>query len=62
MTLPGMSEDPMRFSIDDHDLTVIRFQKSPMTPIAVKSIDLHAGYRYDVIVTGNPNPTPGYVR
>lgn len=57
-----MSEDPMRFSIDEHDLEVIRFQKHPIQPIYVKSIDFHAGYRYDVVVTGKSGVAPGAVR
>lgn len=52
----------MRFSIDDHDLEVVRFQKSPINPIVAKSLDLHAGYRYDVVLTGKTQPPANYVR
>ncbi|KAF5364359.1 hypothetical protein D9756_001110 [Leucocoprinus leucothites] len=47
------------FSIDNHDLTVIEVEGTPIIPYTVNTIPLYAGQRYSVVLNAN-QPTDNY--
>ena len=49
-----------RFSIDEHNLTVISTDGSPIEPISTQFIILHTGERYDFILTAKQPRSNNY--
>lgn len=55
----GLLYCPKHISIDDHNLTVIATDGTPIEPIEVESLIMYNGERYDVIINGD-QPVDNY--
>ena len=53
---------PILFSIDNHNLTVIASDGSPLEPYTIDSIVLYSGERYDIIVHTNQDVRSYWMR
>ncbi|RDK47651.1 extracellular dihydrogeodin oxidase/laccase [Aspergillus phoenicis ATCC 13157] len=51
-----------RFSIDNHDLTVIASDFVPIVPFTTDNVPIGMGQRYDIIVTANQAPDNYWIR
>jgi FtsP/CotA-like multicopper oxidase with cupredoxin domain len=50
----GSSTYTFRFQVDDHPLTVVASDGSPMSPVTVDNLTFAPGERYDVLLKGQP--------
>ena len=55
----GAMNTPFNFQIDDHNLTIIAADFTPVQPYTVNYVTINVGQRYDIIVTAN-QPTDNY--
>ncbi|OJZ88646.1 multicopper oxidase [Aspergillus luchuensis CBS 106.47] len=51
-----------KFSIDNHDLTVIASDFVPIVPFTTNNVPIGMGQRYDIIVTANQAPDNYWIR
>ncbi|RAL03917.1 extracellular dihydrogeodin oxidase/laccase [Aspergillus ibericus CBS 121593] len=51
-----------KFSIDNHDLTVIANDFVPIVPFTTNNVPIGMGERYDIVVTANQNPDNYWIR
>ena len=54
------SEGQQKFSIDEHDMTVIAHDFVPVEPYVAKMVELGIGQRMDVVVTAKPQSGGSY--
>ncbi|KAJ7334026.1 Cupredoxin [Mycena albidolilacea] len=50
--------DPLRVSVDNHALTIIEADGTPLAPVRVRDLVLHPAQRYNVLVTREGRDSP----
>jgi iron transport multicopper oxidase len=49
-----------KVSFEDHEMTIVAVDGQPVKPTTAGAINIASGQRYDVLITGMPNPIRNY--